>query len=374
MKRKILFITGTRADFGKLKSLITKVEQSSNFESYIFATGMHMLEKYGSTYDEIKKVGFSNIYSFVNQKDSASSDMDFVLSKTIQGLGNHVRKIKPDLIVVHGDRIEALAGAIIGVLNNIRVAHVEGGELSGTVDELIRHSVSKLSHIHFVANKDAKKLLMQMGECEDSIYVIGSPDIDAMMSDNLPSLIKVKEKYDIGFNDYHLFLYHPVTTELHKLKHNINTVIDALILSEFNYVCIYPNNDTGTNVILDALMKLKNNQQFRLIPSMRFEYFISLLKNAQCIIGNSSAGIREASVYGIPTINIGNRQHNRYHYHSIVNVIEDKDMILKSLRNLPIKITPSFHFGKGKSAEKFIKHLSNPQLWDKSIQKQFKSL
>ena len=373
MKRKIIFITGTRADFGKLKPLIAKVEGSQNFESHIFATGMHMLERYGSTYDEIRKTGFGNIYPYINQRNNTSSDMDIVLSNTVQGVGHYIREIKPDLMVVHGDRVEAMAGAIVGALNNILVAHIEGGELSGTVDELIRHAVTKLSHIHFVANEDAKKNLMQMGECKDSIYIIGSPDIDVMMSNNLPDLSKVKKKYEIYFNDYHIFLYHSVTTELYDLKSKIGIIIDAIITSNLNFVCIYPNNDKGSDIILESLALVGDNQRIRLIPSMRFEYFLALLKNARGIIGNSSAGVREAPVYGIPTINIGTRQNNRYHYQSILNVEEDKEMILKSLHNLPSRFESSFHFGNGKSAEKFIECLSSRQLWRNPIQKQFKS-
>jgi len=374
MKRKILFITGTRADFGKLKPLIKTVEDSQNFESYIFATGMHMLVKYGSTYDEIRKTGFDNIFPYINQSNNTSSDMDIVLSNTLQGIGHYIREIRPDLIVVHGDRVEAMAGALVGALNNILVAHIEGGELSGTVDELIRHSITKLSHIHFVANEDAKKRLIQMGEYEYSIYIIGSSDIDVMMSNDLPDLPEVQKKYEIIFDDYYIFLYHPVTTEIHDLRTNIETIIDTLVASNLNYVCIYPNNDKGSDIIFESLRLLSNNQKFRLIPSMRFEYFLSLLKHTKAIIGNSSAGIREAPVYGIPTINIGSRQSNRYCYESILNVQEDKKEILKTLQHLPTKVRPSQYFGDGKSAEKFIKYLNDSPIWDLSIQKQFNDL
>lgn len=374
MKRKILFITGTRADFGKLKPLITKVENSQNFKSYIFATGMHMLVKYGSTYDEIRKTGFDNIFPYINQSNNTSSDMDMVLSNTLQGLGHYIREIRPDLIVVHGDRVEAMAGALVGALNNILVAHIEGGELSGTVDEIIRHSITKLSHIHFVANEDAKKRLMQMGEYENSIYIIGSADIDVMMSNDLPGLPEVQKKYEIPFNTYYIFLYHSVTTELGDLKANITIIIDALVASNLNYVCIYPNNDKGSDIIFELLRLVSNNKRFRLIPSMRFEYFLSLLKYTKGIIGNSSAGIREAPVYGIPTINIGSRQSNRYYYTSIFNVQADKKEILKTLQHLPTKVKPSQHFGNGKSAEKFIECFNNPQMWEIDLQKQFKDL
>jgi len=149
MMKNILFVTGTRADYGKIKSLMKKVKKSSDFDLMIFVTGMHMLSKYGATYNEIEKDGFTNLYKYINQTENSS--MDNVLANTILGLSNYINEYQIDLIVVHGDRVEALAGAIVGALNNIRVAHIEGGEISGTIDDSIRHAITKFSHIHFVA-------------------------------------------------------------------------------------------------------------------------------------------------------------------------------------------------------------------------------
>jgi len=154
-----------------------------------------MLAKYGNTVDEVRKEGFRNIHTFINQ--TSSMPMDVVLANTINGLSNYIQEFRPDMIVVHGDRVEALAGAIVGALNNILVAHIEGGERSGTVDESMRHSISKLAHLHFVANKEAEKRLVQMGENKSQIFIIGSPDIDIMLSKSLPSLQKVKRRYGI---------------------------------------------------------------------------------------------------------------------------------------------------------------------------------
>ena len=373
-KKRILFLTGTRADFGKLKPLIKKIDHSENFECLIFSTGMHTLSRYGSTFDEIRKSGFKNIYLHINQMASNSSDMDMVLANTIHGFGYYIREFKPDLIVVHGDRVEALAGAIVGTLNNILVAHIEGGEISGTVDEIIRHSVTKLSHLHFVANEEARLRLIQMGESRGSIFVIGSPEVDIMLSRKLPTLKQAKKRYDIDFEKYILFSFHPVTTDLHHLLQNIETIMAALKESGLNVVAIYPNNDWGSEIILEALEKRQGEEWFKLFPSLRFEHFLTLLKNADAIVGNSSAGIREAPVYGIPTINIGDRQKNRFLHSSIINVIEDKKEILKALNHLPGNVSPSLHFGNGKSAGLFLKHLENEVFWDTDCQKQFKDL
>lgn len=371
MGKKILFITGTRADYGKLKPLMLNIENSENFECHIFATGMHTLSRYGLTYDEIRKTGFKNIFTYINQDASCNISMDIILSNTIEGISRYIHEFSPDMIVVHGDRVEALAGAIVGALNNVLVAHIEGGELSGTVDELIRHAVSKLSHLHFVSNEYAKKRLIQMGEIDDSVFVIGSPDIDVMLSDSLPSLEQVKQRYEINFDRYGIFIYHPVTTEFDNLESHINAVINALKKLEMNFVVIFPNNDMGCEIIFKAFKRLENNPKYKIFSSLRFEFFLTLLKNAYVVIGNSSAGIREAPVFGVPTINIGTRQENRFLSPSIINVDADKDAIIHAFNNLPLRLEPSYHFGDGNSAERFMKIIDNGGVWKTPCQKQF---
>ena len=366
--KKIVFLTNTRADYGKLKSLITKVEQSKDFDCHIFVTGMHTLKKYGSTFLEIKWDGYKNIYYFINQ--SNNTDMDITLSNTVLGFSNYIKELKPDLVIIHGDRIETMAGAVVGAINNILVAHIEGGELSGTIDETIRHAITKMSHIHFVSNEQAKQRLIQMGESEKSVFMIGSPDIDLMLSSDLPRLSDVKKHYEILFDKYCIFCYHPVTTELDSLKGDIDNIISALVKSDKNYVCIYPNNDPGSDVILNKLLLLKKNKKFRVIPSMRFEYYLTLLKKCDFIIGNSSSGIREARVYGIPSINIGTRQSNRSKDASVLNINADNETILDAISNIK-PIERNYEFGKGDSTEQFFDILSQGDIWNISYQKQF---
>jgi UDP-N-acetylglucosamine 2-epimerase (hydrolysing) len=373
-RKTVLFLTGTRADFGKLKPLIAEVEADPGLESRLFVTGMHMLARYGFTMEEIQRAGFKNIFSYINQIETGNAQMDLVLANTIQGLGYYVREWAPDVIVVHGDRVEALAGAIVGALNGILVAHIEGGERSGTVDELIRHAVSKLSHLHFVANEEAENRLLQMGEPAESVFVVGSPDIDVMLSDRLPTLDETRARYAINFAEYSIFIHHPVTTELAHLRQQIVEVVKGLHASQRKFVVIYPNNDTGSDVILEHLMPLEANENFRLLPSLRFEHFLTLLKHAQAIVGNSSAGIREAPVYGVPTINIGTRQLNRFMSPSIINVPESSEAIANALRTLPEFVAPSMHFGKGDSARLFVERLRDPAFWETPRQKQFQDV
>ena len=371
MPKKIVFLTGTRADFGKIKSLIEILQDNNQFEVHIFVTGMHMLEEYGYTLIEVQRCGFPNIETFNNHTDEAT--MDLTLGKTIQGFSAFVNKIRPDLIVVHGDRVEALAGAIVGSLNNILVSHIEGGEVSGTIDELIRHSTSKMSHIHFVANQLAEKRLIQMGELSDSIEIIGSPDLDIMFSNNLPSLEKVKRYYEIEFENFAIAMYHPVTTEADRISEYANNFVDAIERSGENYVLIYPNNDLGSKAILNAYKKLEGNPKFKIYPSIRFEYFLTLLKYSKFIIGNSSAGIREAPTYGIPTINIGSRQENRALHSHIINVSYKSEDILNAINSNPSPVeADNSDFGKGDSAQKFLSFLSSNKIWKINHQKQFK--
>ena len=371
MKKKIVFLSGTRADFGKIKSLILGFQKNKKFEVSIFVTGMHLLKRYGSTIHEIRKSGIKNIFKFNNQK--INERMNSILSKTIKGFDNFIKKEKPDLIVVHGDRLEALAGASAGMFNNILVAHIEGGELSGTVDDSLRHAISKLSHLHFVSNISHKKRLIQLGEHKNKIFVIGSPDIDIMQSKTLPNISDVKKMYGIKFSEYSILIFHPVTTEYSKIDNQAEILIKALKKSERKYVVINPNNDLGSEFIFKKYSKLKKDKSFKIFKSMRFEYFLTLLKNSKFIIGNSSAGIKEAPFYGIPAINIGTRQYNRYSSELIQNINFNERRILNSIETtlkLRKRKKNSF-FGSGKSSLKFQRIISKSSFWKTKIQKSF---
>ena len=372
--KKIVFVTGTRADYGKLKSIILKLEQNKNFKILVFVTGMHNLKIYGSTHDELRKDKIQNMVRFKNQNNNDS--MDSIISKTINGFRKYVLKEKPDLIVVHGDRVESLACSIVASINNIKVAHIEGGELSGTIDEVLRHAISKLCNLHFVTNNTAKKRLIQMGELSSSIFVIGSPDVDLILKKDLPSIEDVRKKYDITFLSYAIALFHPVTSELNNLKKEIKIFLKSLIKSKENFVLIYPNNDTGTNIILEEYKKIKSNK-IKIFPSIRFEYYLSLLKNSNFIIGNSSSGIMEAPYYGVPTINLGNRQLNRVKLKSIINLnLNQKSIqeLIKYFSKKKQKFKKTTFFGEGQSARKFVNIIKKKNIWNMKNQKQFNEI
>ena len=370
--KKIMFVTGTRADYGKMKSLMKILDNSSKFEVFIFVCGMHLLKTFGSTYEEVQKDNYKNIY--VAYGLSESNDPSHNLGNTINCLSGYVANVQPDMIVVHGDRMDALAGAVVGALHNVRVAHIEGGELSGTIDESIRHAISKFAHIHFVCTQEAKNRLIQLGEEKDRIFVIGSPDIDIMMSDTLPSLNEAKKRYDIAFEKYGILMYHPVTTEYGIVGKNVKNLVDAVIKSEKNYIVIYPNNDLGSEVIINEYKRFENNKHFRMFPSLRFEYFLTFLKNAEFILGNSSAGIRESGIYGIPAIDIGTRQSGRYSLLSdknIQHVNDQENEISSAVNNVDSYRHVSFSFGKGNSTKCFLDILNDDFIWNLEIQKKF---
>ena len=207
--------------------------------------------------------------------------------------------------------------------------------------------------------------------------MIGSADIDVMLSDNLPTLDDVKAYYNIEFKDYAIFSFHPVTTEVHSMQYQIENLIQILINSNKNYICIYPNNDLGSDIILNKLKKLKTNSKFKLFPSIKFEKFLTLLKYAEFIIGNSSAGIREARVYGTYCINIGSRQNSRVKENiKYIKTFKSDDMQLLDFiktHNFNIKNKDN-SFSSGNCADEFLKILNNKNTWKINLQKRFNDL
>jgi len=373
MKKKILFVTCTRADYGKLKSLILSIQKNNNFISKVFVTGTHNMKLYGSTYVELVKDKIRGIYRYSNQ--AKNMRMDEILTSTMRGFSSFLIRYNPDLVIVHGDRIEPLACALSSLLNNFLVAHIEGGEVSGTVDEMLRHSISKIAHLHLVSNKTARKRLIQMGENKRYIFEVGSPDVDIILSKNLPEMEMARKIYGIRFDKFSIAIIHPVTTNLTNLKKDSEVFFSSLIKSKLNYIIIFPNNDFGSEIILKEIYKLKSNNKFKIFPSIRFEYYLSLLKNSKFIIGNSSSGIMGAPYYGVTTINIGTRQTNRLKTKLIKNIPFNEKIIIKTINQIKNrKIIKRKFFGEGNSAKKIETLLLSNKIWKISKQKSFVDL
>jgi UDP-N-acetylglucosamine 2-epimerase (hydrolysing) len=371
MSKKLLFITGTRADFGKIEPLAIAA-QAANFHIGFFITGMHMMARYGNTNVEVKRFKHADFFEFVNQK--AGDSQELILAKTILGLSDFLHEHKPDLVIIHGDRIEALAAALVCSMKYIRSAHIEGGEISGTIDESIRHCNTKLCTSHFVSSHKARDRVLSLGEPSQSIYTIGSPELDVHLRPSGVDLATVKAYYQIPFeaNQYGIVIFHPVTSEVDTIGEQAAALFKALEDSQQCFVVIAPNNDPGTEAIFSVLNRLPKTQ-FRLIPSMRFAYFSELMRHAQAIIGNSSAGVREAPFLGIPSLDIGSRQNNRSNAPSLVNCSAlDTETIQHFFKQFWGKrFEQHTGFGAGNAAQLFVDILNTESFWQEGLQKGF---
>ena len=365
--KKLLFVTGTRADFGKLEPL-AKAAQLAGFEITFFITGMHMMQRYGETRLEVKRFAGAEFIEFVNQREGDA--LDFILAKTILGFSDFVHERRPDLVVIHGDRVEAMAASIVCAMRYIRSAHIEGGEVSGTIDESIRHCNTKLCATHFVSSEDAKARVLSLGEAPERVFNIGSPELDTHAQPSGVSIEEVKARYAIPFDDYGIVIFHPVTSEVDSMGAQAASLFGCLVQSGKHFVVIAPNNDPGTDDIF-AVIEALPKDRFRLIPSMRFNYFSELMKNAAVMVGNSSAGVREAPFLGLPSLDVGSRQNNRAQADSIFGCSAfDQEKIQLFLTNQwhhRYKVDASF--GNGMASDQFIQVLNIDKYWKVNIQK-----
>ena len=369
MKRKLLFVTGTRADFGKIEPLALAAI-SSGFDVSFFVTGMHMLEKYGMTKIEVHRVQGAQVHEFLNQREGDPQDL--ILAKTVAGFSDFCTEHKPDLVVIHGDRIEALACALVCATNYIRSAHIEGGEVSGTIDEVLRHCNTKLASHHFVSSPEAAKRVMALGESKEVVHVVGSPELDFHSKPSGVTIEEVKAHYTIAFDEFGIVIFHPVTSEAASMQEQADSLYEVLVASGKSFVVIAPNNDPGADSILSVIEKLPQ-ERFRVVPSMRFSHFSELMRNASAVIGNSSAGVREAPFIGVASLDIGTRQTNRALGKSIVHVSSyDKPAIAEFLStNWGQSYVCDDAFGTGSAAERFMTILQNEDFWNGELQKAF---
>jgi UDP-N-acetylglucosamine 2-epimerase (hydrolysing) len=370
MTRHLLFLTGTRADFGKLEPLAAAARDAGYRVSF-FVTGMHMMDRYGLTRNEVRRMPGVTVHEFVNQSEGDAQDL--ILARTIMGFSTFVASERPDLVILHGDRVEALAGALVAATNYLRSAHVEGGEVSGTIDEVFRHCNTKLCTYHFVSSEAAARRVRALGEPVETIHAIGSPELDFHARPSGVTLDEVRARYAIPFPDYGIATFHPVTSEQDTIGQQAADLFGALEASGRSFVTIAPNNDPGSAAIFRVLEKLPKDR-FRLLPSMRFAHFSELMKNAACMVGNSSAGVREAPFLGLPSLDVGTRQSNRSDAPSVTACeASDRATILDFLRShWGRQAVPHDGFGQGTAAQRFVETLGQPDFWTVSLQKAFR--
>jgi len=372
MTRNLLFLTGTRADFGKLEPLAAAARDAGHRVTF-FVTGMHMMDRYGLTVNEVRRMPGTATHEFLNQR--MGDPQDIVLAKTVTGLSDYLAENRPDLVVIHGDRIEALAGSLVAATNYIRSAHVEGGEVSGTIDEVFRHCNTKLCTHHFVSSDAAKRRVMALGEPEGSIHVIGSPELDFHAGPSGVTLDQVRARYGIPFADYGIATFHPVTSEQATMGQQAADLFGALEASGRNFVVIAPNNDPGSEGIFAVIGALPQDR-FRVLPSMRFAHFSELMKHAACVVGNSSAGVREAPFLGLPSLDIGTRQSNRAQAGSVTACAAADGAAIAAFlsREWGHRHPPHKGFGEGRAADRFAAVLADPGFWGRGLQKAFQDI
>lgn len=350
---KILIVTERRADFSRFKPIIDKINNDKKLDYLLIVTGIHLLKKYGFSINEIKKTGIKinttfKMYSNVSIKNDDGATMVSAFGTAIINLSKILKKTKPDIVLSGFDIGANFAVTVAAAHMNIPVAHIQGGEVSGTIDESIRHAMSKFSHYHLVSNKDAQQRLIKMGEDKSKIHIVGCPSIEALFNEKLLKKKFLEKKFGIDFNKkFIIVIQHSVTTELYNTKKQINSTIEAIKKSKIQTLFICPNNDAGSTIIINAIKKSKD---IFFTPTLTLSEYRSLLERCFALVGNSSSGIHEASSFYKPVINIGSRQNGRLRSKNIIDVGYKTSEILKAIKNLENK---NFY-------RKLIKDLKNP--------------
>ena len=376
MKKKILIVTERRADYSKLRPVIRAIKQSSKLDYFLIVTGSHLLKEYGYTINEIKNDGFkiaAKFNMFSTKRKDTGAEMTRSFSKAITHLSRIIEKIKPDIILAGFDIAANFAAAIIGAHMNIVVVHLEAGDVTGTIDEPIRHSISKFSHIHFTSNSQSTQRLIKMGENPKLIFTVGNPTLDAIKKIKIIPKKQLENEFVLDLSKpFIIMMQHTVTTEIKKIDKYFIETLEAVKELDFQTLIIYGNADAGSKKLLKAI----KNSKIKNTPNLPYEKYINLLKHATVLVGNSSSGIIEAHFLHIPSINVGTRQMGRLTAKTVVNIDynknEIKKAILKTIKNkkslTQIRKAKSL-YGDGNSAKKIVQILEKININEIPIQK-----
>lgn len=337
--RKVCIITGTRAEYGLLSRLMKIVEEASDTQLQIVATNMHLSPKYGETYKEIEADGFIidkkvPIIEETGNDDAISTVKS--MSRALAGFADAYNELSPDLVVMLGDRYEILAAATAALIMRIPIAHISGGDVTeGAYDDAIRHSITKMSQLHFPSTEEYRRRVIQLGEQPERVFNVGALGVENIKK--LPLLSKEDIESSIDFKidkNTILVTYHPVTLGNHSAEEDINEFIDALEeRQDLRVIFTMPNSDNGNEAIVKAINTFVSNNTGRSIAykSLGVIRYLSAMKYVGAVVGNSSSGIVEVPSFGIPTLNIGDRQRGRIAAESVYNCKTDKGSILKGL-------------------------------------------
>ena len=335
--KKVCVITGTRAEYGLLKPLMTGIENEADMELQLVVTGMHLSPEFGLTYKEIEQDGFS--IAECNEM-LLSSDTPCGITKStglgMIGFAEIFTRIRPDMVVVLGDRYEVLAAAVAALIHRIPIAHICGGELTqGAVDDAIRHSVTKMSTLHFTSTEEYRNRVIQLGEEPERVFWVGAPGIENIKTQKLMEREELAES--IGFpldGPYVVVTFHPVTLEKNTAERQIENLLTALTyFNEYRIIFTKANSDTDGRIINKRIDEYvcQNRSRALAVTSLGMVRYLSALRYCEMVIGNSSSGILEAPSFKIPTVNIGDRQLGRVRAKSVIDCENDVDSIITAI-------------------------------------------
>ncbi|XP_006008242.1 bifunctional UDP-N-acetylglucosamine 2-epimerase/N-acetylmannosamine kinase [Latimeria chalumnae] len=378
-KLQICVATCNRADYSKLAPIMSGIKAESDyFKLDVVVLGSHMIDDYGNTYRMIEQDDFdidTRLHTIVRGEDEAA--MVESVGLALVKLPDVLIRLKPDIMIVHGDRFDALAVATSAALMNIRILHVEGGEVSGTIDDSIRHAITKLAHYHVCCTRSAEQHLIAMCEDHDTILLAGCPSYDKLLSAKNQDYMSILQVWlgDVKPNEYIVALQHPVTTDI---KHSIKMfelTLEALLSFNKKTLILFPNIDAGSKEMVRVMRKkgIEQHPNFRAVKHIPFDQFIQLVAHAGCVIGNSSCGVREAGAFGTPVINLGTRQTGRETGENVLHV-RDTDTKNKILHALEIQFGKQYPcskiYGDGNAVPRILKFLKSIDITE-PLQKKF---
>ena len=366
--RKVFIVTERRADYSRFQPILKLIKEDPGLDYDLVVTGLHLKPEHGLTIEKIKSDGFeifSTFDMFLEQSDTCGS-MVRAFGEATKQLATILENSQPDLILSGFDIAANAAVTLAGAHMNIPVAHIQGGEVSGTIDESIRHATSKFAHYHFAANEDACERLIRMGERPETVFNVGCPSIDAIK--NVEVNDRITLKYGLS-KPYFLVLQHPVTTEFGSAEHQMRQTLSAVQRSGVEALVILPNNDAG----FSSIFKQINQSKLKSVDSLSIDDYVNLLRCATGLVGNSSSGIHEAATFNIPVVNIGTRQQGRLRPKNVADVDYNEDQILNALKHCIKQKQDQIEFenpyGDGKSAIRIVNSLKVISLDQKILQK-----
>lgn len=371
-------VTGTRAEYGILKPVLRAIKRHPRLNLATIVTGMHLSKEFGYTVRGIKKDGFKITAEIdvLHRKDTGTA-MAKSIGECIEKMAEVLERMRPDFLVLLGDRSEMLAGAVAASYAGIPIAHIHGGESSGSVDDSVRHAITKLAHIHFPATEESARRIMRMGEDASKVFIVGAPALDTILNERLPSSAKISKKYHLNLSKpILLVIQHPVVTEADEAASQIKKTLDAIVKLKHQTILIYPNADAGGRRMIKVIKKYEGCFFIKSFRSIPYADYLGLMKVASVMVGNSSSGIIEAPSFHLPVVNIGTRQEGRERSTNVINVGYNKNEIIKAIKKalhgkkFRAKVKKCKNpYGDGKASQRIVKVLSTVGITPKLIQK-----